>query len=426
MNKAYFYHMKRELKGKRILVIGQVWPESRSSAAGKRMLQLLDCFNRWGMDIYFGSTAHPSEYSDDLSSFGVREVELWLNDERTDAVLEQLQPDIVMYDRFMIEEQFSWRVSQQCPNALTILDTEDLHFLRYARQEWNKKGEGNLEDYLYSDRTKREIAAILRTDASLLISDVEYDLLVATFGISPELLWVIPFMEKEVSKDQWQSWLPFQERKDFVFIGNFIHEPNYQTVLRLKKDIWPSLSKKLPNAQLNIYGAYPSQKVLQLHNEKQRFLVHGRTEDALEVIGKARILLAPIPFGAGIKGKFVDAMQVGTPSVTTKIGAEAMGKNDEWPGYITDDMSAFINRAIELYTNEKLWKEKQKTGIQLLNKEFATPKHSDIFFTLLTKRLGELKSFRQKNFLGEILRHHSALSTKYMALWIEEKNKKQD
>ncbi len=416
--------MKTELKGKRILVIGQVWPESTSSAAGKRMLQLLDCFNRWGMDIYFGSTAHPSEYSDDLSSFGVCEVELWLNDRRTDAALEQLQPDVVMYDRFMIEEQFGWRVSQQCPNALTILDTEDLHFLRYARQEWNKNGKGNLEDYLYSDRTKREIAAILRTDVSLLISAVEYELLVSTFGISPELLWVVPFMENEISEDQWENWLSFQERKDFVFIGNFIHEPNYQTVLRLKKEIWPILSKQLPKTQLNIYGAYPSQKVLQLHNEKERFLVHGRAEDALEVIGKARVLLAPIPFGAGIKGKFVDAMQVGTPSVTTKVGAEAMSKNDEWPGYITDDTSEFINRAIELYENEKNWKKKQRAGIQLLNKAFASTKHSNLFYMLLIKRLEGLKSFRQKNFLGEILKHHSAQSTKYMALWIEEKNKK--
>jgi len=314
--------MNTTLEGKKILVIGQVWPESNSSAAGKRMLQLLACFQQWKMQIYFGSTAHPTAFSDDLSPYDVQTIELWLNDARTDEVLRQLQPDIVMYDRFMVEEQFGWRVSAQCPNAFTLLDTEDLHFLRYARQEWDKKKEGQWEDYLYSDRAKREIASILRTDLSLLISAVEFDLLVNTFSIAPDLLFVLPFMEKPIEKEQEAQWLTFAEREGFVFIGNFIHEPNYQTVLKLKKEIWPLLCKLVPTAKMHIYGAYPSQKVMQLHNEKERFLVHGRAEDALEVIGKARVMLAPITFGAGIKGKLVDAILAGTPSVSSAIGAE--------------------------------------------------------------------------------------------------------
>ncbi len=106
--------------------------------------------------------------------------------------------------------------------------------------------------------------------------------------------------------------------------GTFCIEPNWNCVQVLKTEIWPELRKRLPDAKLLIYGAYPSQKVLQLHNPKEHFYIKGRAEIAEEVLEKAKILLAPIRFGAGIKGKLLEAMVYGTPSVTTSIGAEAM------------------------------------------------------------------------------------------------------
>src|SRR5690606_286540 len=126
----------------------------------------------------------------------------------------------------------------------------------------------------------------------------------------------------------------FEEREGFMFIGNFLHEPNWHTLQVLKTKIWPVLRKKIPNVMLHIYGAYASQKVMQLNNEGENFLVHGRADNAEEVISKHRLLIAPIKFGAGLKGKFIEAMQVGTPSVTTSIGAEAMKGDLDWNGAI--------------------------------------------------------------------------------------------
>src|SRR5690606_12853298 len=139
----------------------------------------------------------------------------------------------------------------------------------------------------------------------------------------------------------------FWERQDFIFIGNFLHEPNWQTVLHLKKSIWPKIKSQLSDAQLHIYGAYPTQKVWDLHQEKDGFLIHGKADNALEEISKARILLAPIPFGAGQKGKFIDAIQAGTPIATTSVGAEGMF-SDLIPGIIEDDENAFVLKTIEL------------------------------------------------------------------------------
>src|SRR5690606_12663340 len=96
-------------------------------------------------------------------------------------------------DRFVSEEQFGWRVSQECPNAVQILDTEDLHFLRSAREKAFKKKE---EINLYNETTIREIASILRCDLSLIISEFEMNLLLNEFHIAPELLYYLPFIEQ--------------------------------------------------------------------------------------------------------------------------------------------------------------------------------------------------------------------------------------
>lgn len=421
--KSYFCTMDTVFKNKRIVIIAQVWPESNSSAAGKRMLQLLKTFQEWGMDIFMGCAAKRSEFSDDLTAFGVSTFELWLNDQRSDTIFKELNADIVMYDRFMIEEQYGWRVQQQCPDAMTILDTEDLHFLRYARQQMFKDNSTDLNQYLYSERTKRELASIMRCDVCLLISKWEYQLLVDVFAIKASTLFVLPFLEKPLSKLETLNWLNFEQREGFVFIGNFIHEPNYQTVLYIKKHIWPILRKQLKGVKMHIYGAYPTQKVWQLHNIEQGFIIHGRAHDALEVVSKAKVMLAPIVFGAGIKGKFIDAMQVGTPSISSSIGAEAMGDSLSWPGFIADNIHDYIEKSVLLYTDKSVWLEKQAKAAQLLNKEYNAELLCQDFYHWISQVYLELAEHRKNNFLSSVFLHHTALSSKYMGLWIEEKNK---
>jgi glycosyltransferase involved in cell wall biosynthesis len=308
-------------------------------------------------------------------------------------------------------------VQQECPNAMTILDTEDLHFLRQARLHSTKKLQ---ELDLFNDTAKREIASILRCDLSLIISEEEMKILQDQFKTDPSLLYYLPFLEEEITTTT--NWLSFEERADFVFIGNFLHEPNWHTVQYLKTQIWPLLSKKLPQARLNIYGAYPSQKVLQLHNSKENFYIMGRAENAKETIGKYKILLAPIQFGAGVKGKFIDAMHVGTPSVTTTIGAEAMRGDLDWNGFIEDEKQQFIEKVIVLYQNKALWLQSQQNGIQIINRRYNKNIFEDDFNLTLNHIFENLNTHRQQNFIGQILHHHSNQSTKYMSLWIEEKN----
>ena len=402
---------------KHLVIIGTVWPEPNSTAAGSRMLQLISLFQKQDYEITFLCSASKSDFSFDLNTISVATKAIQLNDSSFDGEIKSLNPNVVLFDRFMIEEQYGWRVMENCPNALRILDTEDLHFLRKAREmAFKQNRELVFEDYI-SDVFKREMASIYRCDLTLLISEYEMQLATETFKMDASVLCYLPFLSEEINTN-----VPkFEERNHFVSIGNFLHEPNWQTVLNLKK-YWKSIKKQLPEAALHVYGAYVSEKAKQLHNEKEGFLIKGRAESVADVYSKAKVLLAPIPYGAGLKGKLFEAMQLGLPSITTKMGAEAMNGNLDWNGFITTDEADFVEKAIELYNNKSLWETAQKNGYEIIEKRFKKELYETDFMNQVENLKENLNAHRSKNFLGQILQHQSLQSTKYMSKWIEAKN----
>ncbi len=413
---------------KTILIIGAVWPEPNSSAAGSRMLQLVDLFLSRGMRVVFASVAKQSPHAFQLETIAVEVVAIELNSSTFDAFVSNLSPDIVLFDRFMTEEQFGWRVAEHCPQAARILNTEDLHFLRDAR--WKKvkasSGESWCWDELTSaeiqtDLAKREIAAILRSDLTIIISQAEQALLVDRFAIPAQLLQYTPFLLEPI--ESVADWPAFKHRQHFISIGNFRHAPNWDAVLQLKYAIWPRLSERLPSAEMHIYGAYPPQKATDLTNRKERFIVKGWASDSDEVLRQARVLLAPLRFGAGLKGKFISAMQAGTPSVTTPIGAEGINGDLAWCGSVVADKDAFIDEAVGLYQNAEEWHRAQQNGIEIINQRFNRAEHSERLFGRIETLLQNLEQERRANFIGSMLRYHSLQSTRYMSRWIEAKNK---
>jgi len=407
----------------RVLIIGFVWPEPNSSAAGGRMVQLISIFAAQGFEITFASSASDSDYMVDLESLAVAKKSITLNCSSFDVFIKELNPSIVLFDRFMMEEQYGWRVAENCPDALRLLDTEDLHCLRLARQKAFKENrQFTTDDLLVEDVAKREIASILRSDISFIIAEFEMELLQSVFKIENKLLYYLPLLLEPIPFSTIQSLPSFEERKHFVFIGNFLHEPNWNAVQYLKETIWPLIRKELPNAVLQIYGAYPSQKILQLHKPAEGFYIMGRADDAQEVVRKARVVLAPLRFGAGIKGKLIEAMQCGTPSVTTTIGAESMCGDLPWNGFIADDVEAFANKAIELYQDKILWHKAQENGFQIIEKRYTKSLFVDNFMKYILEVQTYLKQHRLNNFLGALLQHHTMTSTKYMSKWIELKN----
>ena len=404
-----------------VFIIGSVWVEPNSSAAGSRMLQLITSFLSKDWSVTFGTVSQKNLNSLDLSKLGVQEVRLELNSTSFDEFITDLKPTIVVFDRFITEEQFGWRVAEYCPKAIRVLDTEDLHCLRKTRHEALKKEiEFSNEMLLNSESSKREIAAIYRCDISLIISTFEMKLLKEVFKIDKSLLYHLPFLFDKI--DENNSWKPYDERHHFVSIGNFLHAPNLDATIQLKKHIWKEIRKRIPAAQLHIYGAYPTPQVSEFTNANEGFFVHGFVEDASFVLENSRVLLAPLRFGAGIKGKLSNAMLCGTPSVTTSIGSEGMNDEIPWSGFVEDEIVNFVEKAVLLYTDKIQWNQAQQHGVKIINSKYNKELIEDDFISNIKEIFSNLEDHRNNNFTGKMLMHHFLQSSKYMSKWIQEKN----
>ena len=404
-----------------LLIIGQTFPEPTTTAAGGRMLQLIEMFTSHGYGITFASSASSSEKSFNLDSIGVTTQQIAINDSSFDDFVRQLNPTLVLFDRFVTEEQFAWRVTQSCPKALKILDTEDLHFLRKARQQALKDATDVKDANLFTETAKREIASILRCDLSLIISEFEMKLLTDTFAVSKEILYYLPFMVTKLPDSG--NFPGFEQRANFMTIGNLLHGPNVDSVLYLKKEIWPLIKKQLPQAELYIYGNYAPQHILELHNQKQGFYIMGWADSVAHVMQKARVCLAPLRFGAGLKGKLLDAMLYGTPGVTTSIGAEGMYGDLLTPGVIADTPESFAELSVAIYSDKIKWQQNAQRGVEIMKARYNGKAIAKDFMTHLDALKINLKLHRQSHFVGQILQHHSLQASKYLSKWIEEKNK---
>ncbi|MCN4144887.1 MAG: hypothetical protein LC437_07560 [Thiohalomonas sp.] len=196
---------------KTILFIGHLWPEPGSLAACYQTLALINALvndtlvnnksdqGKHYWQLHFACVADKIEFCADLDSIadktgdkpGIISHQIKLNDSTFDNLIIDLKPDFVFYDRFITEEQFAPRIHEHCHDAINIMNTQDLHFLRRARQKALKNGQAI--DY-YNDDCIREIGAILRCDLSLIISHYEMRLLIEQFTISPDILHYCPFM----------------------------------------------------------------------------------------------------------------------------------------------------------------------------------------------------------------------------------------
>ncbi|MFT6732534.1 MAG: glycosyltransferase involved in cell wall biosynthesis [Polaribacter sp.] len=407
-----------------LLVIGYVWPEPKSSAAGSHMLSIIRLFRQANWKVLFSTPAQKTDFCLELKQENIETKEIQVNSETFDHFISELKPTAVLFDRFLMEEQFAWRVEKYSPASLRILDTEDLQCLRGARQLALKENREFNKNDLHSDLSKREIASIYRCDLSLIISDFEIELLTEHFSIDPSLLLHVPFM---LDLNRKPKNLPsFEQRKHFVTIGNLRHAPNWDSILFLQ-EIWPLIRKQLPKAELHIYGAYTPPKATALNNPKIGFLIKDRAVDVNQVMANARVCLSPLRFGAGIKGKFVDAMMNQTPIITTDIGAEGMTgqkiHESYWPGYVEGDINSIVSKSVELYNNEQKWNEKSQHAHELLNRVFDGGKIGLKLIDRVNELILNIKQHRIDNFIGSMLSHHTMRSTEFMARWIEEKNK---
>ena len=163
-----------------------------------------------------------------------------------------------------------------------------------------------------------------------------------------------------------------------------------------------------------------------MHDEKLGFYVHGHVEDIKEALLQRRVLLAPLRFGAGIKGKIIDSWCYGLPVVTTPIGAEGMMMTDtlafnenDWGGCVVSNEDEFVKAAVDLYTTKDLWECSQSKSIELLNALFNKEQNLQLIDDALDDAKMNMRQRRKRDVTGQLLWHQSNRSTEYFSKWIE-------
>jgi glycosyltransferase involved in cell wall biosynthesis len=402
------------------LVIGSVWPEPNSSAAGENMMNLLRgaCQCQW--QVSFVSAAQQGEHGEDLSALGIDSHAISLNCSSFDDFVMSHKPDIVIFDRFMTEEQFGWRVEKSAPHALRVLNTEDLHGLREQSRQKTGYEDTDSEGYSapFNDVMLRELASILRSDLTLIISQTELRWLVESVGIPESQLVYFPLVLPEPSAQP----KVFESTKHMSFIGNFRHLPNWHAVLNLHR-LWPQIRKRLPGVECHIFGAYPPKKATALTSVKKGFLVKGWVDDADSAFASYRLALAPLTFGAGIKGKLLRAVSSYTPSVITSTAINGICEEKQWPGTVTRNDNEFIDAVIKLYENRIDWENSQALVEPLLQSLREDNQHHGEFYTQCEALKKDLNTFRAKHLLSRVATYHTLKSHQYMSQWIEAKNR---
>ncbi|NIF18832.1 glycosyltransferase [Pantoea sp. Cy-639] len=394
-----------------LLVIAHAWPEPEQHSAGRYMMQILDNFLGHGWQVTFASAATAGEYKADLAARGIREHTLGAQ-----ASLQGLPtPDVVLFDHFLVEERFCGLLA---PATLRLLALPGLHSLREARQQllrrrlvegldpndfhalFGTSGPDLFRLMAPASLTQRELAAIWRCDLTLVASAMELDLLLNGFAVADYLLHHCP-ANITVSG---QAHRPFDERRHFVSLGPFNDATQADAVLWMKHNLWPMLRRRLPEAQLHLYGVGASERTLALHAPEDGFHVRGVTEDPQAVLASARVCLAPLRGGAGFSASLAQALGSGTPSVVTPFAAQALQGHQPWPGTIAASAEGLAQAAAQLYADPGAWQQAQDACNALgqsLQRQAAT------LFDRLEHSLAHLDELRLFNFTGAMLRRQA-------------------
>jgi len=402
-----------------------VWPEPDSSAAGYRTAQLIAGLHARGHAVEVCSSCRSNDYRNALHSKGIRTASYEPNDSGFDNYVRELKPDLVIFDRFITEEQFGWRVKENYPTAVRVLDTVDLHSLRRTRGRMVAEGRDPMlldDSDLMSIDALRELSAIYRCDLSLIISDAEMDILRHRYRVPEELLELCRIglpRPVEVSG--------FDARRDFVVIGNYHHEPNVDSFRILQSTLWEKIRRHLESrgatgAELHLYGAYPTKEFMAFDDPKTGFRVKGKADDAHDTLKNYRVNLAPLRFGAGIKGKIADGWTVGTPCVGTPIAAEGMDPGGAFGGAVVDGWEEFARHSAELYTDRNRWNAAQNEGLRIVEALYDETQTVSKAVDALEAAIESRENRRARNYTGAMLWQHQHRSTEYFSRWIEAKN----
>lgn len=340
---------RRYLKSEKIVVIDWDLPLFDKDSGSYRMYQLLKIFKELDLQIVFitnkGVPQQP--YYDLLVGNGIEVIVKYIGRRkfREDIISAAKDCTYVWASRPENNQKYSY-IKDTNEKAKWFYDTVDLHYVRLQRDADLTGSAKKKELAEYYKALELNLAKL--ADTTICITDIEQTMLQKE-GIKNTV--VIPNIHEIIStvKDSYS----FSERKDLLFIGSYAHEPNTDAVKWLCNEIMPIVWAHLPQIKIHLVGSNPTDQVLALQN--QNIIVHGYVENLDEIFNSCRLFVAPLRYGAGMKGKIGQALSYGLPIVTTDIGAEGMSLENEKQILLANTSQTFANAIIKLYQSETLW-----------------------------------------------------------------------
>lgn len=349
--------------GRNFLVIDQYVPHYDRDAGSIRMYNLMKAIKSLGHNVTFigDNFAKFEPYTSNLQQCGIEAIYFpYIRSIESYLMLHGVEFDVVILSRSHIAIKHIVHVKKYCPGARIIFDTVDLQFVRESRRAEIEHNPGLLRDAGRSKMSEMWLANA--SDATLVVSPVEKEILLKEDpSLKVEVISLI--------QDTKGATRPFSARKDLMFLGCFPHMPNTDGALWFAREVFPLIRRRRPGIKLYLIGDKPPDEVQALACDD--VVVTGYVHDLTPYFENCRAFVAPLRYGAGVKGKICESMGNGLPVVTTAIGAEGMGLKDGENAMIADDPAAFADKVARLYDDEALWQRLSAGSIECVGRLFS-------------------------------------------------------
>jgi GT2 family glycosyltransferase len=378
----------------RILVVDLVTPQPDCDSGSLRRFNFLQVLRRLGLKVTFLSlnTEHLGRYTSALQRHGIEvlyapyvpSAERYLAEHAEDY-------DLIMICRAPVAEEL-FAIARAARRPRVIFDTVDLHYLREER-EARVKGDTKLMKSAQM-RRRRELEHVRLADCTLVVSPVEQQLLAREVpGARVRLVSNIHEVPGSAA--------PFAERRDLLFVGLFRHTPNVDAAQWFVREVLPRVHAQIPDAKLFLVGIDPPAEVMHLAGPS--VVVTGHVPDLDPYLRRCLMTVAPLRYGAGVKGKINLSLSHGVPVVATRVAVEGLHIDDGREALVADDPQAFADAIVRLHRDPALWSELSRNGVAHSERHFS--------FAVATAAVREL--------LAELLRPETASRTGAAAANVE-------
>jgi GT2 family glycosyltransferase/glycosyltransferase involved in cell wall biosynthesis/SAM-dependent methyltransferase len=352
---------------RRALLIDHCTPTPDQDAGSVTVLNLMLLLREMGFQVTFipeDNFLYMPNYTTALQRAGIEVVYApYVTSVEQHLVESRDRYSLAFLFRPTVAERHLKDIRRLLPKAKILYHTVDLHFLRMSREAVLLQGaERQIALTKAAEMKRLELYAIRAADACIVHSTAEHELLCQ--DLPQANIHVFPLiMELEASQ------IPFARRKDIVFIGGYQHTPNVDAVLYFVGEIMPLIRRSLPGVCFYAVGSKPPSEIQALACED--VIISGYVDDLGVLLDTMRVSVAPLRFGAGVKGKIGTAMAVGLPVVTTPLGAEGMSLTADENIVVADGAQHFCDAVTKLYLNEILWTRVSKNGLTFASHQWG-------------------------------------------------------